>query len=341
MVMKNFIYFFLFSCLPLVGTAQNSNAVFFSEKGDRFHVILNGQRYNDVPQTNVKVTGLTPTPYSVTIIFENSELGVITDKVHMEHYVEKTYAIKLKTISESEKTLKKIGNNLNVLESQKTSDSKNKTVENTNQKYLIKLISEMPLAQPAPVNSAANTNYDTRTNVNGNVTTGGGSTSTTTTTNTNANTTVNPNSNANLSLNLNVNANLSETDATYRESTTTTTTSSSTTGTTNAYVMPGYGGPVGCSWPMAQQDFQSAKNSISSKSFEDSKLQIAKQVTAANCLFAEQVREIMLLFSFEGSKLDFAKFAYSYTYDKGNYFKVHDAFGYEGSIQELNRSIGQ
>jgi hypothetical protein len=106
-----------------------------------------------------------------------------------------------------------------------------------------------------------------------------------------------------------------------------------------ANAVPGYNGSVGCANPMSDADFQSAKSSITSKSFEDSKLTIAKQVTSSNCLLCSQVKEIMKSFNFESTRLEFAKYAYKYTYDKGNYFKLNDAFQFESSIDELNEYI--
>lgn len=118
------------------------------------------------------------------------------------------------------------------------------------------------------------------------------------------------------------------------------------TGTTNAtvvpsdhYIMSGYSGPIGCPYPLTDLDFREVKRVISEKSFEDSKLKIARQVTSSNCLFASEVKEIMELFSFEDSRLEYAKYAYRYTYDIGNYYKVNDAFKFESSIDELNRYI--
>ena len=105
------------------------------------------------------------------------------------------------------------------------------------------------------------------------------------------------------------------------------------------YKLPGYNGPNGCDYPIATQDFDEAKKSISSKSFEDSKLSIAKQIASSNCLLTTQVKDIMALFSFEDSKLQFAKYAYQYTFDVGNYYKVNDAFTFEMSINELNEYI--
>ena len=91
--------------------------------------------------------------------------------------------------------------------------------------------------------------------------------------------------------------------------------------------------------PMSPVDFASAKASISSKSFEDSKLTLAKQIAASNHLTSKQVKEIMQLFSFEDSKLDFAKYAYKYVYDPNNYYIVNDAFKFSSSIDELNEFI--
>jgi hypothetical protein len=105
------------------------------------------------------------------------------------------------------------------------------------------------------------------------------------------------------------------------------------------YVLPGYNGEYGCPYPMSPADFSDAKRTIDSKNFEDSKLTIAKQIIGSNCLLSSQVRDLMELFTYETTKLEFAKFAYRYTLDIGNYYKVNDAFTYESSIDELNDYI--
>lgn len=66
---------------------------------------------------------------------------------------------------------------------------------------------------------------------------------------------------------------------------------------------------------------------------------LAKQVLRANCVSTDQVIGIMNLFSFEDNKLAFAKFAYEKTTDKGNYYKINDAFTYSSSIDELNEFL--
>ena len=102
-----------------------------------------------------------------------------------------------------------------------------------------------------------------------------------------------------------------------------------------------YAGPRGCPRPMSQHAFEEAKESVSSKSFASSKLTIAKQIVSANCLKCRQVKEIMQLFTFESDKVEFAKYAYKYTWDINNYFLLNDAFEFESSIDELNRFINK
>jgi hypothetical protein len=171
------------------------------------------------------------------------------------------------------------------------------------------------------------------------------------------------NVNFNMGVNgMGVNMNINVTDGTAGSGTTTTrtttrtTTTTTTTGTTatqpvattpaptpvkepEVYRMPGYTGPIGCAWPMSQSEFADAKKSIESKSFEDSKMTTAKQIGRDRCFTVDQVKGIMSGFSFEDTKLDFAKYAYDRTYDIGNYFKVNDSFTFESSIDDLNRYI--
>ena len=56
---------------------------------------------------------------------------------------------------------------------------------------------------------------------------------------------------------------------------------------------------------------------------------------------AAQVKEIADLFDYEADRLEYAIFAYKFTYDPNAYFKVNDAFEFESSIEELNDAIGR
>lgn len=101
--------------------------------------------------------------------------------------------------------------------------------------------------------------------------------------------------------------------------------------------VPGYNGPYGCAQPMSASGFASVKSSIQDADFENTKMSTAKTILGSNCLTVDQVVEICKLFDFENTKLEFAKFAYSHTYDKGNYFKVNTVFDFDASKEELNK----
>jgi hypothetical protein len=307
--------------IALNAFAQNSNAVLFTENGERFQVVLNGVIQNTAPSTNVKLTDLNAPNYKMKILFEDKALGEIDKNLFLEAYAENTFNIKRKS----------------------------------NGEWVVRVLSITPLAQlpPAPQN-VPNQNVV----VYHATPVAPAATTTTTTTTTYNDPLYNDNLNINLGINglgLNMNVNGTGTGTTTSQTTTTYSTTTVTTPppvyntppptTTTVivqepvYVMPGYSGPTGCPYPMSPQDFAGVKSSIMSKSFESTKLEIAKQVLGQRCMTAGQVSEIIRVFDFEATKVDFAKFAYGRTYDIGNYYMVNDVFDFESSISDLNNYI--
>lgn len=75
-------YFFLLAfLLPLMTQAQfqsYGNLTIFSEDGDKFYLILNGEKQNEEPQTNMRVEELPQPYYSARILFEDKSLAPIT-----------------------------------------------------------------------------------------------------------------------------------------------------------------------------------------------------------------------------------------------------------------------
>ncbi|MCB9023842.1 MAG: DUF4476 domain-containing protein [Lentimicrobiaceae bacterium] len=310
----------LAALLQLSSFAQlKSNLVFFTEQGERFTVILNGIRQNPTPETNVKVTDLIAPNYKLKVIFDDPALGEIDKNLMFNQGYETTFSVK----------------------------------RNNKNEYVVRWMNEVPIAQalpPAPGQQVVV--YTTQAAPAAPVTY---TQTTTTVTDTYAepqegNVSMGININdPELGVNFNMNVNGGSINTGSQVTTTQTTTSYSTTTTTGGYqqapptqqmpqtyVMPGYNGPVGCPYPMHPGDFQSVKQSIASKSFDDTRLTIAKQVISSNCLLSDQVKEIMLLFTFEDTRLELAKYAYGYTYDIGNYYRLNDAFTFESSIEELN-----
>src|SRR6185437_198326 len=125
---------------------------------------------------------------------------------------------------------------------------------------------------------------------------------------------------------------------TVTEQTTTTTT------TTGAMPPPAMAPAPAAAPPpcvIGDRQFEDIKSSISAKTFEDTKVSEAMQIMNTHCLASWQVRDIIMLFTYENNKLVFAQNAYAKTLDPANYYMVNDAFQYPGSINQLNASIGQ
>lgn len=308
--MKKTLVLFMLLSMGFMAFAQKSNLVIFSENGERFQVVLNGILQNAQAETNVMITDLIAPSYKVKILFEDPGISDLEKTIYFqEMYVQLTMKI----------TLNKKG------------------------QYKLRMFNSVPLAQAPPRPPAqhvvmyttvpatsVSTTYSTSTTTSHGQPVGG----------------ENVNMNVNMGgVNMNVNVNASGTgvssNSTYTETHTTTTTTSGGgyVQAENHYILPGYSGPYGCPYPMSPQDFSDAKRSIASKDFSDSKLRMAKQIIDSNCLLSSQVMEIMQLFDFEEDKLKIAEYAFGYTLDYGNYYKVNDAFEFESTIEELDNYI--
>ena len=318
--MKNLLLFAFFASASLLVKAQN-DLVVFSEQGEKFFVVIDGVRQNAKSETNVKVTGLRQPMVTAKVIFDGTASPDIDQKIYFMWEGEQkqgwefTYAV-----------LKK------------------------GDVYKIKPRSGAAIMQAPPPPGQTVIVYSTTPPPVTEVTTTTISSTTTSGTPTGDNVNVNMNvGGVGLNMNVNVNDGNTHSGSTSMSSTTTTTSSTTSSGfsgdqptphPSDPIYLPGYTGPVGCPMPMQPMDFESAKKSIESKSFEDSKLTIAKQIIGSNCLLSSQVKEIMMLFSFENTRLDLAKFAYGKTYDRGNYYKLNDAFEFESSIDALSKYTG-
>jgi len=72
---------FMFS---LAGFSQNGpvgHLTIFSEDGDKFKLILNGELQNDIPQTNLRIEDLSQPYYNAKIQFEDKTLQDISKTI--------------------------------------------------------------------------------------------------------------------------------------------------------------------------------------------------------------------------------------------------------------------
>lgn len=311
--MKHFFTFFILLFISQWTTAQqNTNLVFFSEQGQQFYIILNGIQQNPNPETNVRVTNLIQPYYKVKVKFADGTTPDIDKTLNFNQGTETTYSIKTSNKGE----------------------------------IVLRWMSEVPIAQaPRPIAGQNVIVYhDTPLATTVTQTTVISNTTTNPTTTDQMNVGINVSdpttggANINMSVNVNETGMSTQTQSTTTTYSTTTTTTSGNVGTVQSgYVMPGYSGNVGCTgYPMSESQFSQVVQSIESKGFDDSKLTMSKQVISTNCMTSNQVKRLMLLFSFEDTRLDLAKYAYGYTYDIGNYYQLNDAFKFESSIEELN-----
>jgi Domain of unknown function (DUF4476) len=94
------------------------------------------------------------------------------------------------------------------------------------------------------------------------------------------------------------------------------------------------------SYNRAMNDFEFNRvlASINKEWIETNKTKSATQIINTNYFTASQVKQMLQLFSFENTKLDLAKQAYSKTVDQKNYFMVNDVLSFS-SKDELARYI--
>lgn len=275
----------------------------FSEDGDKFTLILNGEVINDVPQTNLRVEDLNQPYYNAKIRFEDKTLQEISKNNLMLTDVDGifsdvTYKIKR--------------------------DKNNKT------KMKMNYFSSIPVqpnfvpasnvhvihyGQPAPVAFQQN---------------GGVTQTTTTTTTQTGGTSIGVGMNVD-GVNMGITINDGMGNGTVTQTTTTTTSHSGS-------VAINHDEPRGCGGNscMSGANFNAAMATIKKQAFEDTRLKTAKQVITANCLNVDQIIQIANTFSFEENKLDFAKYAYGYCIEPKNYFKLNGIFSFSDNVDELS-----
>jgi hypothetical protein len=275
----------------------------FSESGDKFTLILNGEKQNNTPQTNLRVEDLTQDYYTAKVIFEDATLGEIS----------KNYLPIADADGVKQDVTYKIKKNAN------------------NGKVTLNYFSMAPVVQNyrAPSNVTV-VRYGGAPVQQGTVVTQ------TTTTTTGTNNTVGANVNVG-----GINVGVNVTDPTLNTTVTHTTTTTQTNTNTNTNTRPTEPAVVGCrnAYAMSSSDFSSALGSVKGQGFDETRLKSAKQIAGSNCLNAGQIKQLCEVFGFEATKLDFAKFAYEHCTEPNNYFKVNDVFGFSSSVDELNEYI--
>lgn len=89
-----------------------------------------------------------------------------------------------------------------------------------------------------------------------------------------------------------------------------------------------------------QAAFQDLSLRMRNARFENDRLLIAKEYARNFPITSAQTADIMRMFSFESSRLHFARFAHRHVVDPQNYYIVYDAFSFSSSRHQLRRQLG-
>jgi Domain of unknown function (DUF4476) len=90
---------------------------------------------------------------------------------------------------------------------------------------------------------------------------------------------------------------------------------------------------------MTYKEFETLKERVKQNALDNGKLEAAKNLTRANTLTANQVAEIAHLMVLDNNRLEYAKFAYDFTYDRNNYSMVADAMVFTNNRRSLEQFI--
>ena len=320
----------LFVSLSFNVSAQRAIEV-FNNDGDAFFIYLNGEKQNKEAQTRVTLYDLKSEWYKGKIVFQEKGIPEIEKNLMTKPGKKVTYTIKknrkgdykLRFFSEMEferSAAKK------ETKPQKTTVSTSTAAPQKNRTTETHTVQTTTTTSPEKTNENVNISINTQmneqgatVNVSGGETTESGTVTVTTTTE------GKPRKKTN--------------NAQMTVSSTTTTTSSSSSSSTNFTEQPVQKREATRGCMMSATAFEKAKKSIEGKTFEDSKMTMAKQITKSHCLTATQIKEVMELLEYESTRVEYAQFAYPKCQNKNEYYIVNDAFEYESSIDELNEFI--
>ena len=90
---------------------------------------------------------------------------------------------------------------------------------------------------------------------------------------------------------------------------------------------------------MSAREFETLKDQLRREWFENNRLTSVCTVIEKSFFTTAQIKELMLLFTFEGNRLSVAKSAYRKTVDKENYYRLNEVLTFSSSKDELARFI--
>lgn len=317
--------------------AQNTGElVVFSNLGDPFYLILNGEKQNQKAETNVKVQGLTPGFYSCKVLSENN-LYVFDKNFEIKENFQTSYRIveksgvpKMRYFSETA-----IKGNEQVTSGQT-------------------VVVYHPVPAPATTTQSTTT-QTTSTTTNSTGTVGSGTTNETAEETVNVGIQINENG-----IGTTITTNGTETGGEVTQTTVvTTTTTNTTTQGSDVHNHDGQNSTIHThdhdhtgththnntathnTSVCLVDDLGMAKvlSLVKEESFSENKLNVAKQFTKNKCLTVNQIKEVGKLFSFSSDKMKYVKYAYDYCLNTQDYYELNELFDFSDDKNTLNGFI--
>lgn len=303
--MRNFISTAILCLLVLAGIAQNNDFVFYTDNGDKFTLYLNNVKQNATAATNVKAENISGKSISVRVVFERS--GVPTFSRTM-------------SVSSNDKEIKvqlvKGRENVYTMKTVSTTD-RHHSSSNNNSTTVVK--GSNGSNETKDNGHGGNGGHGNNNGGHGNNNGGHGN-------NGHGNGGHGNGGYGNGGYGNNNHGNGGYGNGGYGN---------------NGYWNNGYGPTDNprCHFPMQQNDFNSLRSQVRARYFDSSRMTVAKQACRYNCMTSDQIRDLCKEFAYESNRLDFAKYAFEYCYDRYRYYIVGQAFTYSSSVDQLNRYI--
>jgi len=108
------------------------------------------------------------------------------------------------------------------------------------------------------------------------------------------------------------------------------------------YKLEDYEGRLGCPYPMKDDEKNKLRASIIAEYLEESKLEKVKleiEDMDSACVLVDQIKELIVLFKFEETRLNFATYMFPHTFDIDNYERLYSTFNYENSRAQLKELL--
>ncbi|MBC5774500.1 DUF4476 domain-containing protein [Pontibacter sp. KCTC 32443] len=90
-----------------------------------------------------------------------------------------------------------------------------------------------------------------------------------------------------------------------------------------------------CDYLMSREEVDKLADAMKNRSFESTKLTIAREALRNSSILAEDLKYILQQFDYESTRVEFAKYAYEYVCDRDRFYYVYDVLKFDSSVREL------